>query len=138
MANEALVSAVKAIVANARGGKVDEAYQGYRALFSSPAFKTYEPSEKRQALKIMVHAKGVPDPATATMVEAHRAAIEPLTELVSAYGEPADYEMLGMCHVLLGNEEGAGNVFRAALAIERERSPGSDLCGALMKRVSML
>jgi hypothetical protein len=138
MANEALVSAIKAIIANARAGKIEEAYQSYRELFSSPAFRSYEPSEKRQALKLMVHAKGVPDPATPTMVEAHRAAVEPLTELVSAHGEPADYEMLGMCHVVLGNEAGAGNVFRAALAIERERSPGSDLCGALMKRVSML
>jgi hypothetical protein len=138
MANEALVSAVKQIVANARGGKLEEAYAGYRALFSSPSFRTYEAPDRRQALRLMIHAKGVPDPATPTMVEAHRAAIEPLTELVSAHGEPADYEMLGMCHVVLGNETGAGNVFRAALAIERERSPGSDLCGALMKRVSML
>jgi hypothetical protein len=138
MPNEALVSAVKVIVANARSGQLDAAYKGYRELFSAPSFRTYEPAEKRQALKLMVHAKGVPDPATPAMVEAHRAAIEPLTELVSEHGEPADYEMLGMCHVVLGNEAGAGTVFRAALAIERERSPGSDLCGALMKRVSML
>jgi hypothetical protein len=138
MANEALVSAVKGIVANARAGNLDVAYQGYRELFSSAAFRTYEAAERRQALRLMVHAKGVPDPASPAMVEAHRAAIEPLTELVSAHGEPADYEMLGMCHVVLGTEAGAGSVFRAALAIERDRSPGSDLCGALMKRVSML
>ncbi len=138
MANEALVSAVKEIVANARSGKLDAAYQGYRALFSSSTFRAYEPSERRQALKLMVYAKGVPNPASPAMIAAHGAAVEPLTELVSAHGEPGDYEMLGMCHVVLGNEEGASTVFRAALAIERERSPGSDLCGALMKRVSML
>jgi hypothetical protein len=46
--------------------------------------------------------------------------------------------MLGMCHVVIGNEAGAGAVFRAALAIERERNAQSDLCGSLMKRVSML
>jgi hypothetical protein len=138
MANEALVSVIKGIIANARGGKLDEAYQGYRELFSSPIFRTYEPSERRQALKLMVLAKGIPDPAPPAILEAHRAAIEPLTELVSAHGEPGDYEMLGICHVVLGNEAGASHVFRAALAIERERSPGSDLCGALMKRVSML
>lgn len=124
MANDALVSVIKVIIANARGGKLDAAYQGYRELFSSPTFRTYEPSERRQALKLMVHAKGAPSPATPAVLEAHRAAIEPLTEMVSAHGEPADYEMLGMCHVVLGNEEGASNVFRAALAIERERSPG--------------
>jgi len=138
MANEALVSAVKSIVANARDGKLEEAYAGYRALFSDPAFRKYEAHEQRQALKLMIHAKGVPDPPTPPMVEAHRAAIEPLTELVSVHNEPADYEMLGMCHVAVGNEQGAGAVFRAALAIERERNAQSDLCGTLMKRVSML
>jgi hypothetical protein len=138
MANEALVSAVKVIVGNARAGKLDEAYAGYKALFASPAFRKYEPAERRQALRLMIHAKGVPDPPTPAMVEAHRAAIEPLTELVSEHGEPADYEMLGMCHVAVGNIEGAGTVFRAGLAIERERNAQSDLCGAFMKRISMI
>lgn len=81
MANDELVFAVKAIVVNARAGKLDDAYAGYRRLFTSPQFRTYEPSERRQALRLMVHAKGVPDPPTPTMVEAHRAAIEPLTAL---------------------------------------------------------
>jgi hypothetical protein len=138
MPNETLVSTVKAIVSNARAGKLEEAYAGYRALFSSSDFRSYEPSERRQALRLMVHAKGVPDPPTSAMVEAHRAALEPLTELVSQDGDPADYEMLGMCHVAVGNEQGAGAVFRAGLAIERERNAQSDLCGALMKRISML
>jgi hypothetical protein len=138
MANEALVTSVKAIVANARAGKQDEAYAGYRALFSSPTFRTFEPADRRQALKIMIHAKGIPSPPTPAVVEAHRAAVEPLTEMVSTHNEPADYEMLGMCHVVLGNEAGAAAVFRAGLAIERERNAQSDLCGALMKRVSML
>ncbi len=138
MANEALVSAVKAIVGNARAGKLDEAYGGYKALFASPTFRTYDAAERRQALKLMIHAKGVPDPPTPPMVEAHRAAIEPLTELVSEHGEPADYEMLGMCHVAVGNIEGAGTVFRAGLAIERERNAQSDLCGAFMKRISKI
>jgi hypothetical protein len=138
MANEELVSAVKVIVSNARAGKMDEAYAGYKALFASPTFRKYEPAERRQALRLMIHAKGVPDPPTAPMAEAHRAAIEPLTELVSEHGEPADYEMLGMCHVAVGNIEGAGAVFRAGLALERARNAQSDLCGAFMKRISMI
>jgi hypothetical protein len=138
MPNEALVSTVKTIVAHARAGELDKAYAAYRELFASAQFRTYDANERRQALRLMVHAKGVPDPPTPAMVEAHRAAIEPLTELVSGHGEPADYEMLGMCHVAVGNEQGAGSVFRAGIAIERERSPQSDLCGALMKRISML
>jgi hypothetical protein len=39
---------------------------------------------------------------------------------------------------VVGDEATASAIFKAGLAIERERSPQSDLCGALMKRVSML
>jgi hypothetical protein len=138
MANEALVSAVKAIVANARGGNLDAAYAGYRELFESPAFGKYDPQDQRQALRLMVHAKSAPHQPTPAIVEAHRAAIAPLSELVSVHGDPADYEMLGMCHVAVGNEEGAGSIFRAGLAIERERNAQSDLCGAFMRRISLL
>ena len=46
--------------------------------------------------------------------------------------------MLGMCHVAGGTEAGAATVVRAGLTIERERNPQSDLCGALMRRVSLL
>ena len=138
MASEALLNAVKAIVANMRAKKEQEAYAGYKALFSSPEFRTYPPADQRQALKLMIHAKGLPFIMPPHMVEAHRACIEPLTELVSVHNDPADYEMLGMCHVAVGNEAGASSVFRAGLAIERERNAQSDLCGALMKRVAAL
>jgi hypothetical protein len=137
-ANEALVAAVKAIVANARAGDLDAAYVGYGELFSSPSFRVYHPDDRRRALRLMVHAKGVPDPPTPVMVEAHRAAMEPLRELVTEWHEPADYEMLGMAMVAAGDEKGAGEAYRAGLAIERERSLQSDLCGTLMKRISML
>ena len=59
MANEALVSAVKVIVGNARAGKLDEAYAGYKALFASPDFRKYEIAERRQALRLMIHAKEI-------------------------------------------------------------------------------
>jgi hypothetical protein len=138
VANEALISAVKDIVALAKNGDFDGAYAGYRALFGSAEFVTYRPEDQRQALKLMVLAKGVPETPTPAMVEAHRAALGPLTELVSAHGEPSDHELLGVCHVVLGNEESASNIFKAGLVIERERDASSVLCGALMKRVSML
>ena len=86
----------------------------------------------------MVLAKNAPQKPTEAMVLAHRAAIVPLTELVSSQKEPADYEMLGICHLVIGNEASASSIFRAGLAIERERSPGSDLCGDLMKRISLI
>jgi hypothetical protein len=138
MPSPELVAAVKTIVASARAGDLDAAYAGYRTLFSGPSFESFERQDQRQALRLMVHAKGVPDPPTPAMVEAHRAALPHLAKLVKAENEPADYEMLGMCQVATGDEKSAGDVFRAALAIERERNAQSDLCGALMKRVSML
>jgi hypothetical protein len=138
MPNEALLTAVKSIVANARSGKLDEAYLGYRDLFASPAFSTYEAHDQRQALRLMVHAKGLPQPLSSAVLEAHRTAVGPLTDMVSKHNEPADYEMLGMCHVAVGNEEGAAAVFRAGLDLERARNAQSDLCGAFMRRISML
>jgi len=138
MANEALVQAVKEIVALSKSGDREGSYFGYRDLFASAEFETYRPEDKRQALRLMLMTKGAPNVLTPAMTEAHRAALGPLTELVSTLGEPADHELLGMCHVALGNEESASNIFKAGLALERERNPSSDLCGALMRRVSML
>ncbi len=138
MPNEALLTAVKAIVANARSGKPDEAYAGYRDLFASPAFATYDAHDQRQALRLMVHAKGLPQPLSAAVVEAHRTAIAPLADLVSKHHDPADYEMLGMCQVVVGDEAAAGTAFRAGLDLERAKNAQSDLCGAFMRRISML
>ncbi|WP_437631945.1 hypothetical protein [Sorangium sp. So ce854] len=138
MANEALVQAVKSIVTLARGGNLDAAYKGYRELFQKPEFLKHRPEDQRQVLRLMILAKGVPSTPTDAMVEAHRAAVPALTELVSIHGDPGDHELLGLCHMVLGNLESADKIFRAGLAIERERNPQSDLCGTLMKRISLL
>jgi hypothetical protein len=138
MAGAELVEAIRGIVASARAGDLDAAYRGYQALFAAPAFRVHEAKDQRQALKLMVHAKGAPASPTPVMVDAHRAALGPLADLVAAHGEPADYEMLGMCQLATGDEAAAGQAFRSGLTIERERNAQSDLCGTLMKRVSML
>jgi hypothetical protein len=39
---------------------------------------------------------------------------------------------------MLGDEAGASLTFRAGLNIERQRDPQSQLCGRLMKRISMV
>jgi len=57
---------------------------------------------------------------------------------VSKHNDPADYEMLGMCHVVVGDEAAAGAAFRAGLDLERASNAQSDLCGAFMRRISML
>lgn len=140
MANEVLVTAVKRIAGLGRSGNLDQAYLGYRDLFVDPTFIGYRPEDQRQVLKLMILAKNAPRQPTPPMTEAHQAAVAPLTELVSAVAvpEPGDLEMLGMCHVVLGNEQSASAIFRQALDIERARNSGSDLCGELMKRISML
>jgi hypothetical protein len=138
MTKEEMVALVKAAVGLAKDGKVDEMYAAYGAIFATTGFTALKPEDQRNALKLMVHFKSAPKKATDAMTKAHDAAIAPLTELVSVHGEPADFEMLGMCHLLMGREEAASNMFRAGLKIERERNPGSDLCGTLMRRVSEL
>ncbi len=136
MAADQLVQAVKQIVSLARAGQAEQAYDAYRALFSDPAFRTHPAEDQRRTLKLMVHTKRRENFAPAYVVEAHRAAIAPLTELAAAFGEPGDFEMLGICQVLNGDEKGAAVSFRAGLNIERARNPQSDLCGALMKWVA--
>ena len=138
MSKDELVRMVKQIVANLRAGKFDECYAGYRDLFSNPGFLAHRPEDQRQALRLMIHAKSPSPKPTALMLEAHRAAVLPLTEMVSIHDDPSDYEMLGMCHLLLGNVDSAARMYRAGLAIERGRNPQSDLCGTLMRRVSEL
>jgi hypothetical protein len=137
MASEELVATIKKIAGLLRSDKKDEAYNNYQALFESPKFPMFPPNDQRQALKLMVLVKRH-EPPTQAILDAHRAAIGPLTELVSLHGEAADHEMLGICHVLLGNADSAATIFKAGLKIEREKNAGSDLCGSLMTRLSAL
>ena len=138
MANEELVRSVKDIVARAKTGDLDGAYQGYRDLFASASFAGYRVEDQRQALQLMVLMKGAPQKFTPAMIAAHGAAQQLLSGLVARHAEPSDHELLGICHVVLGDEASASSVFRAGLALERARDPQSKLCGTLMKRVSMV
>lgn len=137
MSKEALVGAVKEIVTLARSGDAEASFDGYAALFSRPDFTENRPEDQRQALKLLVLAKRT-GAKSDKLVAAHRAAIGPLTDLVSKHNEPEDYEMLGICHLAIGNEEAAANMFREGLTLERAKNAGSDLCGRLMTRVSSL
>jgi len=137
MTKEELVAAVKDIVAKTRAQDLDGAYQGYSALFLREGFTTLAAPDQRQALKLVIMAKRSgkqPD----SLTDAHRAALTALSELVSAHNEPEDYELLGLCHLMLGNDQAASNIFREALSLERARNPQSDLCGRLMTRISAI
>jgi hypothetical protein len=136
MANEELVAAVKNIIALAKAGKTDESYAGYAALFSSAAFGAYPVSEQRQALKFMVLAKGIPTFPSKAIADAHKKALTPLQALIKAHDDPADYELVGLCHVRAGDEASARVAFQKGLDLERARNPQSPLCGQLMKWVA--
>lgn len=136
MAPQKLVQDIKRIVAFARQGKLEQAYEGYHKLFSDPAFGAYPPEVQRQALRLMVHVRRTTNIAPDYVVRAHRAAIAPLMELAGAHGNPEDFEMLGLCQVMVDDEVAAAVSFKAGLNIERARNPQSDLCGKLMKWVA--
>jgi hypothetical protein len=138
MTKDQLVATIKQIAILARSGDLDGAHKGYKKLFEDASFTQQRPEDQRQALKLMVLAKRIGHKDTPAIVDAHRAAVGPLTELVSLHNEPADYEMLGVCHVLLGNNDSAARIFKEAIQIERGRNAGSDLCGSLMSRLSAL
>jgi len=137
MSKEALVRAVKEIVALARSGAADKSFDGYAQLFSAADFLDNRPEDQRQALRLLTLQKRSGAPSE-SLVRAHRAAVAPLTELVSTYNEPEDYEMLGICHLLIGNEDAAAHIFREGLALERHKNAGSDLCGRLMTRIAAI
>jgi hypothetical protein len=46
--------------------------------------------------------------------------------------------MLGMCHLVMGSPDTASAIMRTGLALERARNAQSDLCGSLMKRISLI
>jgi hypothetical protein len=137
MSKEVLVGAVKEIITLARSGDAEGSFVGYKALFERPEFSDNRPEDMRQALKLLILAKRT-GPKSEKLLDAHRSAIAPLTDLVSKHNEPEDYEMLGVCHLVIGNEAAASNLFREGLTLERAKNAGSDLCGRLMTRVSSL
>jgi hypothetical protein len=138
VANEKLIDAIKALVARAKDGNLDAVYLGYRDIIAAPEFVGYRVEDQRQALRLMIMMKGTPSVPPPAMIEAHRVAISPLKRIVELHREPKDHELLGICHVVVGDEATASAVFKAGLNLERAKNPQSDLCGSLMKRVSML
>lgn len=140
MTKDELVASMKQIMTKTREGKWDEVYTAYQALVARPDFLELRPDDQRKVLELMIlqNAKQLPSKPGPIVLEAHRAALPALTELVSVHGEPSDHELLGMVHEKLGNEQAASNIYKAGLAIERQRNAASDLCGRLMNRMAAL
>lgn len=148
MTKDELVGEVKKIMGHFRDGANQAAYEGFEQLLQRPGFTQLRPEDQRPALRLLIAGKrpelamqrelDLSKPLDAAVERSHRAALPTLTELVSVHGEPEDFELLGMVHQRLGNLESASSIYRAGLQIERERWPGSDLCGALMSRLSSI
>ncbi len=136
MVTESLAKRIKEILAVAKSGKVDEALASYKALFEDAEFATYPINERRQTIKLVVNAKIPPHMPSKAVVEAHRAAIKPLEDMIGEGGEPIDFELLGICLVFTQDEKRAAETFRTGLKIARERNSASDVCGSLMKWVA--
>ncbi len=136
MATEALVTEVKRIVGLAKSGAVDDAYKAYATLYRSAPFRAYPLEEQRQAVKLVANVKIPPHNPSPAHVDAFRAAIEPLSEILGAKGEPEDFQWLGICCLVTGDEKRAAELFRTGLKLERDKNPQSDLCGSLMKWVA--
>jgi len=132
-----LKESLKEALSAMKGDRLDEAFRSFMELFGSTAFAMSRHEDQRQALRMMFFGK-TPNEPTDPMKGAYKATLPALQALVIEHREPADYEMLGMAYVGIGEPEKATEIFKKALEIERERSPGSDLCGALMRRVSQL
>jgi hypothetical protein len=137
MSKEAFVAEVKRVVGLMRGGDTDAANEAFAVLFASPALDAQRPEDRRQAFKLLVLAKRS-GPPPASLLTAIRAARGPLERLVAETHAAEDYEMLGVCHVLLDDPATASGIIREGLRLERERNPQSDLCGRLMTRLSAL
>jgi hypothetical protein len=135
--NEALVAALKKIMRLSKNGRLADAYQEYANLFSSDAFAGYKAEEQRQALRLLVLAKSHPTDPEAVL-SAHRAALARIQALVELASEAGDQELLGVTHLVLGDEKAAGAAFQAGLDLERLKNPQSELIASLMRRVSQL
>lgn len=136
-ATDALVATLKHIQSIAKDGHADEAFRQYAELFGSQPFVMCRHEDQRRALRLMFSGKGPPSQSDEARA-AYKAALPVLQALVLAEREPGDYEMLGIAYVGLDEPEKATGIYKKALEIERERDPGSDLCGTLMRRVSEL
>lgn len=137
MSKEVFVAEVKRIVGLMRGGEADAANEAFAVLFASSVLDSQRPEDRRQAFKLLVLAKRS-GPPSASMLSAIGAARSPLERLVGETHAAEDYEMLGVCNVLLGDPTTATSLIREGLRLERESNPQSDLCGRLMTRLSAL
>lgn len=97
MQSPQLIQALAQITSEFRRGDLDAAYQGYRDLFSSPAFHDSRPEDRRHALKQFIYTQGAPAQLTRSMRNAYDAALTPLQALIAEQSDSGDRDMLRIC-----------------------------------------
>lgn len=102
MQSQQMIQALAQITSDFRRGDMDAAYQGYRDLFSNPAFAQGSADDRRHALRQFVHTQGAPTELTRTMRVAHDTAVGPLQALVAESDDPGDRELLRALKQRLG------------------------------------
>jgi tetratricopeptide (TPR) repeat protein len=135
--NQDLFATLKELRAMAKDERSAESFRQLGILFGTVAFGACRPEDRRRALRLLVFSK-LQASTEEERTRAHHAALPALQLLVVEHHDPADYEMLGMAYVALGDTEKALDVFKKALAIERKRNAQSPLGDNLQKRVRAL
>lgn len=125
---------MRRIIALGKSGDADNAYREYANLFLGAAFEDNKIEDRRLALRLLVLGK-TPTQPSEPLLDALRAALPRLQTLVGTSKEPGDFEMLGVCNVLLSNKAAAKEAFAAGLEIEKGRNTSSDLHTNLTRRL---
>jgi hypothetical protein len=125
------------IVELANAGSIVDACQECAALFKSPLFVDCSLEDQRQALTLLRVLSKTATPSE-TLQEALRVARDRAAGLAERTRDPADYELLGLCHVSLDEPTAALESFRRGLELEQSRSTESELCARLAKHIGGL
>jgi hypothetical protein len=136
--NEALVAALKNIAHLARNGRTEDAYRAYSALYSSVPFAQYSPEDQRLAVRLMLLAKAPPTMKSDAVFAAHHAAVARLEALISSSRDPADYELLGVACIVLGDPDAAEAALEAGLEIAVEKNNDAALTERIKRRLGAL
>jgi hypothetical protein len=135
--NDAPAGVLGKIVEFANAGSIVDACQECAALLESPLFVDCSLEDQRQALTLLRVLSKTAAPSEALQA-AHRVARDRAAGLVERTRDPADYELLGLCHVSLDEHSDALESFRKGLELEQSRNTESELCARLARHIGGL
>jgi hypothetical protein len=126
---------LKRILELGKAGQLEDAFSECAALLDSTGFADHSPTEQRQALRLLF-VLDKPGAPSDVVRRAQRSGRRRASDLVARLGDPADYELLGLCQAVLDEPAAAAQSFKKGLELERSRNPNSDLCARLATHAS--